>query len=245
MTRLAALALSETRLLVRDWTLLAFAFVFPPFVMLILAGVFGSQPDPGYGGQRPDDYYVAASIGVPVIALALVGLPVALASYRERGVLRRFEAFGVSRATIVGALAAVTGGLVVVGAGLVLLVAAPTYGIPHVAHPVQTLLGFAAGTLTLLAVGVAVGLAAPSARAAQAIGLLAFFPLYLLGGGGPPRGVMSAPMRTISDAIPTTVPAITGPWLGVSEFSSQLAALGCWAAVALVAIAWLARRRDA
>ena len=25
--------------------------------------------------QRPDDYYVTASIGVPVIALALVGLP--------------------------------------------------------------------------------------------------------------------------------------------------------------------------
>ncbi len=36
----------------------------------------------------------SASIGVPVIALALVGLPVALASYREHGALRRLEAFG-------------------------------------------------------------------------------------------------------------------------------------------------------
>jgi ABC-2 type transport system permease protein len=87
MSRIVALAPAETRLLMRDWTVLVFAFVFPPFVMLILAGVLGNQPDEGYAMQRPDDYYVAASIGVPVIALALVGLPVALASYRKRGVL--------------------------------------------------------------------------------------------------------------------------------------------------------------
>jgi ABC-2 type transport system permease protein len=80
MIRLATLAATEARLLMRDWIVLAFAFVFPPFVMLVLAGVFGSQPDDGYAGKRPDDYYVAASIGVPVLALALVGLPVALAS---------------------------------------------------------------------------------------------------------------------------------------------------------------------
>jgi ABC-2 type transport system permease protein len=191
MNRIAALAAAEARLLVRDWTVLVFAFVFPPFVMLILAGVFGNQPNEGYGMQRPDDYYVAASIGVPVIALALVGLPVALASYRERGVLRRFEAFGISTAKVVAAQAIITCGLVVLGAAIVLAVAAPTYGIPHVVHPWQTVLGLAAGTLTLVLLGVAIGLAAPTARAAQAIGLLAFFPLYLLGGGGPPKGAMT------------------------------------------------------
>jgi ABC-2 type transport system permease protein len=240
MTRLAA---TEARLLVRDWTVLVFAFVFPPFVMLILAGVFGTQPDEGYAMRRPDDYYVAASIGVPVIALALVGLPVALASYRERGVLRRFEAFGISTAKIVAAQAAVTCGLVLVGAAVVLAVAAPTYGIPHVVHPLHTALGLAAGTLTLVALGVAVGLAAPTARAAQAIGLLAFFPLYLLGGGGPPKGAMTSAMQTVSDALPSAIPAITDPWLGTR--GSHLGTLAAWAAAALVATAWLARRRSA
>jgi ABC-2 type transport system permease protein len=242
MTRLAA---TEARLLTRDWTVLVFAFVFPPFVMLILAGVFGSQPDEGYAGQRPDDYYVAASIGVPVIALALVGLPVALASYRERGVLRRFEAFGVSTTRVVAAQAVVTCALVALAAVLVLAVAAPTYGIPAVAHPAQTLLGLAAATVTLVLIGVAVGLAAPTARAAQAIGLLGFFPLYLLGGGGPPKGAMTGPMRTISEALPSPMPALTEPWLGVSGFASHLAVLAAWAVAAIVATAWLARRRTA
>jgi ABC-2 type transport system permease protein len=245
MTRIAALAAMEARLLVRDWTVLVFAFVFPPFVMLVLAGVFGTEPDEGYAMQRPDDYYVTASIGVPIIALALVGLPVALASYRERGVLRRLEAFGISTTKVVAAQALVTCGLVVLGTAVVLAVAAPTYGIPHVVHPVQTVLGLAAGTLTLVLLGIAVGLAAPTARAAQAIGLLVFFPLYLLGGGGPPKGAMTDAMRNLSDALPSAVPAISEPWLGVASLGSQLPALAAWAAAALIAIAWLARRRTA
>jgi ABC-2 type transport system permease protein len=242
MSRLSSLAATEARLLTRDWTVLVFAFVFPAFVMLILAGVFGNDPDEGYANRRPDDYYVAASIGVVVTALALVGLPVALASYRERGVLRRFEAFGVSAAKVVAAQAAVTAGLVLLGAVIVLAVAAPTYGIPEIQRPGQTVLGLAAGTVTLLLLGTAIGLAAPTARAAQAIGLLAFFPLYLLGGGGPPKGAMTDSMQTLSDLLPSPITAISDPWLGVSDAGTQLAALAAWSAVALLAIAWLVRR---
>jgi ABC-2 type transport system permease protein len=242
MTQLAPLIATEARLLVRDWTVIVFAFVFPPFVMLILAGVFGDKPNAGYGMQRPDHYYVAASIGVPIIALALVGLPVTLASYRERGVLRRFEAYGISTASIITAQAVVTGGLVVLGATIVLALALPTYGIPGVVHPAQTVLGLAAGTVTLVLLGIAVGLAAPTARAAQAIGLLAFFPLYLLGGGGPPKGVMTGAMQSIANALPSAIPAITDPWLGLPGQGSQLAVLAAWAAAALAAIVCLAHR---
>jgi ABC-2 type transport system permease protein len=245
MTRLAALVATEARLLVRDWTVLVFAFAFPALCMLILAGVFGDQPDAGYAMRRPDDYYVAASIGVPVIALALVGLPVTLASYRERGVLRRLEAFGISTATVVAAQAVVTCGLIAVGAAVVLVLAAPTYGIPPVVHAGQTLLGLTAGTLTLVLLGIVIGLAAPSARAAQAIGLLAFFPLYLLGGGGPPKGAMPGAMQTISDTLPSGITAISDPWLGVPGLGSRLAVLAAWAAAALVATGWLTRPRAA
>jgi ABC-2 type transport system permease protein len=245
MTRLAALVATEARLLVRDWTVLVFAFAFPALCMLILAGVFGDQPDEGYAMRRPDDYYVAASIGVPAIALALVGLPVTLASYRERGVLRRLEAFGISTAKVVAAQAVVTCGLIAVAAAVVLAVAAPTYGIPQVVHVGQTVLGLTAGTFTLVLLGVAIGLAVPTARAAQAIGLLAFFPLYLLGGGGPPKGAMPAAMQTISDALPSGITAISDPWLGVPGLGSRLAVLAAWAAAALVATGWLVRRRAA
>lgn len=242
MTSLLALTPTELRLLTRDWTVLVFAFLFPPLVMLILAGVFGTHATVGFSWQNPQHYYVAASAGVPVIALTLVGLPVTLASYRESGVLRRLEAFGVTPAQTIAAQALVTACLVIIAVGAVLVAAVPTDGIPHVAHPAQVLLGLGAGTLTLTLVGVAVGLAAPTARAAQAIGLIAFFPLYLLGGGGPPKGAMTGIMHTISNALPSAIPAIVDPWLGISGLGMQLAVLAGWSAAAIAAICWLARR---
>jgi ABC-2 type transport system permease protein len=242
MTRLTPLIATEARLLVRDWTVLVFAFIFPPLVMLILAGVFGTQPTVGFGWRRPDHYYVAASIGVPVIALAMIGLPVTLASYRERGILRRLEAFGVTPGAVIVVQGLVTCGLVALGVGAVLALAAPTYGIPAIVHPAQAVLGLAAATVTLTLLGIAIGVAAPTARAAQAIGLLAFFPLYLLGGGGPPRGAMTGFMRTISGALPSGITAISDPWLGLPGVGTQLAVLAAWAAAALLAIGWFGRR---
>jgi ABC-2 type transport system permease protein len=242
MTSLLALTPTELRLLARDWTVLVFAFVFPPLVMLILAGVFGTHATVGFFWQNPQHYYVAASAGVPIIALTLIGLPVTLASYRERGVLRRLEAFGVTPAQTIAAQAIVTAGLVAIGTAAVLAVAAVTYGIPHVTHPAQVLLGLGAGTATLILIGVAVGLAAPSARSAQAIGMIAFFPLYLLGGGGPPKGAMTGAMHAISGALPSPIPGIADPWLGISGFGGQLAVFAGWSAVAIAAICWLVRR---
>lgn len=239
------LAVVEARLLARDWTVLVFAFVFPAFCMVVLAGVFGDQPDHGFGGVRPDDYYVVASLAVPVIALCLVGLPVSLASYRERGVLRRFEAFGVPAWRVVLAQAVVTLGLVLVGAVVVLALASVTYGVPSVAYGWQTVGAVVLGVACLLVLGVVVGLAVPSARAAQAVGLLAFFPLYLLGGGGPPRDVMTGPMQSIASGLPSPIVAVTDPWLGVDRFSGQLVALGVWLVAGLIAAAWLSSRRAA
>ena len=245
MTSLLALTPTELRLLARDWTVLVFAFVFPPLVMLILAGVFGTHATVGFGWRNPEHYYVSASVGVPVIALALVGLPVTLASYRERGVLRRLDAFGVTPAKVIATQALVTAGQIAVGVAALLAIAAPTYGIPHVVHPVQVIVGVGAGTLTLVLLGIAVGLAAPSARAAQAIGLLAFFPLYLLGGGGPPKGAMTGAMHSISNALPSPIPAIADPWLGLTGLGTQLAVFALWSAAAVIAIYWLARRTTA
>ena len=65
--------------------------------MLVLAGVFGSTPDPEFGGVVPSEHYVVGYVGVVLAALGLVTLPATLAERRERGVLRRYRASGVER----------------------------------------------------------------------------------------------------------------------------------------------------
>ena len=244
MSALAALTRTEARLLSREWAAMVFAFVFPPATLLVLAGSFGDTPDEAFGHVKPSDFYVTGYLAVPLGALALIGLPVVLAAYRERDVLRRFSAFGVRTVDVVTAQALVTAALVVVAAVVVAAVAAPTYGVPPIEDPLAVTAGFLLGTATLVTLGVALGLAVRTARAAQAMGLLAFFPMWLLSGGGPPPDVMSDPMRRIADVLPLThaVAAIRDPWLGSGGVGTHLVVLGLWLTAGLTVTAHLVRR---
>jgi len=243
MSSLTLVAGTELRLMTREWAAMVFAFAFPVLLMLILAGVFGSEASAEYGGVTPTDYYVADYVAVPLGALSLIGLPVMIASYRERGILRRFEAAGVPSRTVFGAQAVVTSLLVILGAVMVLLAAAPTYGVPTVEDPLRAGAGFLLGTATMITLGVALGLLTRTARSAQALGLLAFFPMWLLGAGGPPRPVMPDLMADLSPILPLghVAAAIREPWLDTGGTADNLLALVTWLVIALVAVALLVR----
>jgi len=66
-----------------------------------------------------------------------------------------------------------------------------------------------------------------SARSAQAVGLLIFFPSFLLGAGGPPPNVMGSVVKTVAGPLPLTLltNAVREPWLGLGAATGSLAAL--------------------
>ena len=213
--------------------------------LFVLAGVFASDNGPEFLGLNGTDYYIAAYLAVPMAAVALIGLPVALAGYRERGVLRRLSASGLSALTVIGAQVLVTALLVVIGAGLVLAVAAPVYGLPEMHNLAGVVGAFALGAAMLLVLGVVLGLLVSTARSAQALGLLLFMPMWLLGGGGPPSGVMTGPMQTIADFLPLTpvTNAVRESWLRGGDIGEPLLQAAAWLVVGVVLVAVLLWRR--
>jgi ABC-2 type transport system permease protein len=186
---------------------------------------------------------VASYLTVVIAATGLIMVPVHLASYRERGVLRRFAAAGFPRWSF--ALAQLIVGLVaiVVGSAILLMVAAPVYGIPDLHHASRVILAFVLGAIAFVSIGVLLGSVLPSARAAQAVGLILFFPSFLLGAGGPPPQVMGSVLRSIAGYMPLTrvTDAVRVPWLQLGSATGSLAIV---AALAVVASA-LAIRRSA
>lgn len=232
----ARLVQAEIMLMVRDPMILTFVFAFPVVTMLIIGGSFGTAPDPVFEGQNPAHWYVASYFTVVIGATGLVMLPVHIASYRERGVLRRFAIAGFPRWSF--ALAQLVVGLLTcaLAAALLLLVAWPVYGIPAVADPMRVVLGVVAGAVAFVCLGVLLGTVLPSARSAQAVGLMLFFPSFLLGVGGPPPEVMGSALRTISQFLPLAVvtDAVRQPWLGIGDGTGGLVASIAMAAVAIV-----------
>jgi ABC-2 type transport system permease protein len=195
-------------------------------------------------GVTPANYYTAASVAGIVAALGLMTLPVTLASYRQRGILRRFRASSVSTSTLVSAqltLALVT---FAVGTLVMAIVARLAY---HAMLP-RDVLGVAvallAGTAAFGAIGLLLATVTRTSRSAQGIGLMLFFALWLISGTGPPRAVLPAGLRDVGSVRPLThlVIAVQDAWFGFGWAGTDLAILAAYAVVAGVPALWLFRR---
>ena len=215
MQALRKLTWVELKLFAREPFSLIFTLAFPIVLLVVLIGTFKPN-NPNFGGHLPSNYYLASYIGVVIGAIGLIALPVHLAAYRERGVLRRFQASAIPTWTVVGAHLAT--GLVMAAVGSIVLVLAAVliYGAALPSSILPVLGAFVLATLAFQAIGFLLGSVMRSARAAQAVGMLLFFPMWLLSGAAPPPSVMSAGMRQVSDVLPLTfaVRAIQQPWLG-------------------------------
>lgn len=229
---------TELRLVLREPLVLAFVFAFPVVTVLVIGGSFGADDAETFANVDPSQWYVASYLAVVIAAIGLVMVPVHLAGYRERGVLRRFAAAGFPRWSFAVAQLTVGVILTLVGSAVLLAVAGLVYGVPPVEAPVTTAAAVVLGAVAFTSLGLFLGAVVPNARAAQGIGLLAFFPSFLLGGGGPPPDAMSSAMRQIAKFLPLThvTDSIREPWLGLGSGSWHLTVVATVLVVA--ALGW-------
>ena len=205
MRSLLRLAASELKLFLREPMVLTFVFAFPVLTVLILGGVFDDD-DPNFEGALPSDYYVAAYIGVVVAAIGLVMLPVHLASYRERGVLRRFDVSRYPRWALPAAWILVAMVITAVAVTVLLVTGHLVYGLPATRRPPRRGRRDAARSVRLRRRRRHRPSTppCPAPAPAQGLGMLLFFPFFLLGGAGPPPDAMGDPMSTIANIVPLT-----------------------------------------
>ena len=228
--------------MLRDPLVLTFVFAFPVVTMLIIGGSFGTTPDRAFDGINPAHWYVASYLTVMIAATGLVMLPVHLASYRERGVLRRFAAAGFPRWSF--AIAQLVIGLIDDRGGLRAAAGRRGAGLRHPAvHDGWRVLSRCrSAPWPSSSIGVLLGSLLPSARSAQAVGLLLFFPSFLLGAGGPPPHVMGSGLQARGQA----AAADPGDQRGPGALAGPGPATGSLVAVVVLAVAAyaLAARRS-
>jgi ABC-2 type transport system permease protein len=171
-------------------------------------------------------------------------LPITLASYRQRGILRRFRASSVSASTLVSAQLTVAFVTFVSGALVLAVVARLAYHAMLPQDVLGVLVALLAGIAAFGAIGLLLATVVRSSRSAQGIGLMLFFALWLISGTAPPRAVLPAGLRDVGSMLPLThlVTAVQNPWFGFGWAGTDLAVLAAYAVVVGVPALWLFRR---
>jgi ABC-2 type transport system permease protein len=196
-----------------------------------------------YRGFDAADWYTPAYVALAVAGFAFIALPAHMVEYRETGVLRRFQASGVPRGTVLAAQTVVALVIATVGAALLLGAALLFAGASSPADVALFAAAFALGAVAIVMLGVMLGTLLPTARSAQAVGLLLWFVVLFLSGSGPPPEVLPDGLRTVGDWLPLTpiVRLLQEPWL-TGEWLIRESLVTVAVAAVSGTIAWLAYR---
>jgi ABC-2 type transport system permease protein len=234
MHRFVKLTLTELKLFLRDPTALFFAVIFPPMLLAILGAIPSfREPTEDLGGQRVIDVYVPITIAFVLGMLAISVVPTYLATYREKGILRRLSTTPVRPSSLLLAQLAMGMGMALVGVTLVLGVGIVVFDTAVPQQFLGYLVAFVLAAAASFAVGLLIAAVAPSGKAASGIGTILFFPMMFLAGLYFPREVMPDVLRRIGDFTP----------LGAGVQALQDATTGTWpqplhlAVLAAIAIA--------
>jgi ABC-2 type transport system permease protein len=222
----------ETKLFLREPTGLFFTLLFPVMVLLLFTAIFGNSQIPGNQGLRMIDVMAPSYTGMVIGTAALLGLPITLAGYRQQGTLRRLRATPLHPSVILVAHVLVNLLVTTVGILLLLLTARIVYDLRLPEAPLSTALAFLMVSLSFFALGFVLAGVLPTARTAQIVGQVVFFPMFFLSGaaGIQPQMFPDA-LRCISDLLPLTY---------VVELVQKLWIAGEWDTKALVVLVCVA-----
>ena len=228
MRTLTSLSWVELKLFLREPMTVLFSLALPLIILFILGGVFGNEANTGgfeiYRGVGAMSFYVPAYIALVAASVCLISIPTHVAGNRDRGVLKRFHASSVPVAAVAGAEVAVALAVSAVSAVL-LLGAASIVDEFDAAVSVAGVIGtFLLVTIGFAAFGLLLGALLPTARSAQAVGMLAWFVMLFLGGAGPPPEVLTDSMQVIAEFTPLwhAVLMMQDAWLGLDPGNSWL-----------------------
>lgn len=225
------LARVEALLFARSAGSILWTALLPLAAVVILGCVPATRhPSGSFGGQSWLQVYLPILMMYVFVMSAVNFLPEVLAGYREKGILRRLATTPVPPARLLGAQALIYLSLGVV-IDVVMLVLGIGFGVPAPHQPVGFALSLLLVAAATLGIGLLITALAPSGRAANAAGMLAFFPLIFFAGLWIPRPKMNHVLRTISDYSPlgAGVRAVQGSLDGHWPAASALLVLVVWA----------------
>jgi len=185
---------------------------------------------------------VPAYTGMIIATSGLLSLSIALASEREKGVLRRLRVTPLRPQTILGAHVLVMFMMTTLGMMLLVLAARSVFGLRFGGNALSVAVGFVLSCLSFFALGFVFAGLMPTARTAQIVGMVLFYPMIFLSGATIPLEVLPPTVRQYAGLLPLThvVKLLRGLWMGES-WGAHLREAGILAGILILGVVVSAR----
>ena len=220
----------EAKLFLREPAAVFFTLLLPLLLLVLNTGGSTATSTPGV---TVADVLVPGYVAMVMATAGIMALPETIATYRERGILRRMRLSPLAAWKVLAAHGGVQ--LVVTALGLVLLVLAATMT-SDVSLPTAWLRVSATALLAMasvLAIGFLLASVLPTARTTRAVAAALYFPMIFLSGAVMPRSQLPELAQTVGDVVPLTyaVSALRDAWTGAGVDPVDLAVLAAVTAI--------------
>jgi ABC-2 type transport system permease protein len=236
------LTLANLKLYLREPITTFFTLAFPPLLVVLFGAMYGNAPSPMFGGYGSMDVSMPAYTAMILGTVGFLVVPITISTYRESGVLRRFQATPMRPLTYI--LADIVANLVTTLLGMMGLVIIGwlLYRVQFEGQVMAVILAVVFCGLAMFSIGYLIAGLAPGARTAQVIGMVILYPLMFLSGASIPLEIMPETIQRIADFLPLTyvVRLLRGLWFG-DAWGEHLLETAVLAGVLVVCTALAAR----
>jgi ABC-2 type transport system permease protein len=235
MNKLVMITKIEFKLFLRNFFSVFFAFAFPVGMLLLFGGIYGNEPVEFFGGHGTIDVTVPSYFCMIIAVTGLMSLPLTVAQYRERKILKRFMATPINPSGILISQVIVNFIITVLGMVVLIVVGKIVFDLHFLGRVLPTIFSFLLITLSMFSLGLLIAGVSPNGKTANAISYLIYFPMLFLSGATMPIEIMPKSIANIAKVLPLThgVELLKGIWLGgkLSDYLLEIIVLLCIFAV--------------
>ena len=216
MKSLLKMTWMEAKLFLREPASAFFTLVFPLIYLFMYGMISGNEPTPMYGGRGTIDAAIPSLTAVIISMTGLMSTTITMATYREKGILRRLGTTPISPLVVLAAQAIVVFAMTCMGMLLLIAAGKLVYHVRIDGNAFSMLAGFVLCSLSFFGIGFVLAGITSTVRTAWVAAMVLLYPMLLLSGAFFTVELLPAAVQKVSAFIPMTyvVNLLRGLWVG-------------------------------
>lgn len=194
----------ELRLALRSMDNILFGILFPIGLTLILGVIYGDKPAFEGAGYTFMQQSFGAVISIGICATGLMGIPLSVADYRHKKILKRYQVTPISPGILLFSQLIVQLFIAVISSVGVYLVMKVFYGYKMLGSLGIFLLAYLLVLAAIYGLGMMLASISPNIKTANLLCTIVYFPMIFLSGATVPYEVLPIVLQKVTDILPLT-----------------------------------------